>query len=93
MDKDPIVDTMRTLLTDREITIKKLSAESGVCESTIRNLFYGETKRPQHATLQAILRALGLKLEVVGINYHSKVNIIKSNITNRTMTVVPGGKR
>lgn len=59
IDKDPVIDTLRTQLTRRKVTIKDLSAASGVSQGTIRNWFYGETRRPSHATVKAVAIALG----------------------------------
>jgi len=65
LEKDPVIDTLRTQLTRKHITIKDLAATSGVSQGTIRNWFYGETKRPSHATVKAVAVAIGFvyKLE------------------------------
>jgi lambda repressor-like predicted transcriptional regulator len=68
VDKDPVIDELRTVLTKKHTTIKKLSEDSDVSKSTIRNWFYGETKRPQHAPLVAVARAMGYTLKLVRYN-------------------------
>ena len=59
IEKDPIIDLLHTQLTRKHITIKDLALSSGVSPGTIRNWFYGETKRPSHATVKAVAIALG----------------------------------
>lgn len=62
-DKDPIIDRMRTAFQDSGKTIKEVAQESGLTESTIRNWFYGDTERPQFASIQAFMHALGWSFE------------------------------
>ena len=63
--KDPVIEDLRRMLTSREITNKALAANSGRCTSTVRNIFYGETKRPQFATIQSLAMALGWRFVAV----------------------------
>jgi len=72
-DKDPIIDRVRTAAQVRcvretdhsQIDYKFLSNESGVSYSTIYKMFEGETRFPRHATVAAILGAMGLSFAVV----------------------------
>lgn len=64
IDKDPVIDALRTQLTRRKVTIKDLSYATGVSPTTIRNWFYGETRRPQHATVKAVAIALGFEYKL-----------------------------
>jgi transcriptional regulator with XRE-family HTH domain len=64
VDKDPIIDIVRTVFQASGLTYKQLAEESTVCVSTISKMFGGTTKRPQAATINAILRAMGHKLSV-----------------------------
>jgi transcriptional regulator with XRE-family HTH domain len=64
-DKDPIIDEVRTLYEEAGVNYKWISDESGVSQGTLTNWFSGTTKRPQAATINAVLRALGYKLGVV----------------------------
>jgi hypothetical protein len=61
IDKDPVIDEMRTLVKDEGL-IKKLNIVhelSGVSVSTLTNWFDGETKAPQNRTISAVATALG----------------------------------
>jgi DNA-binding phage protein len=63
VDKDPIIDRMRNISERNEIGIPRIAAQSGVSEGTIRNWFYGKTKRPQYATVAAVMIAMGYRVE------------------------------
>src|SRR5512141_1391354 len=63
IDKDPVIDQMRTLLKDEGL-MKKLELVhelSGVSTSTLKNWFEGDTKAPQYRTIAAVITALGYK--------------------------------
>lgn len=63
IDKDPVIDEMRTLVKDEGL-IKKLDIVhqlSGVSTTTLQNWFDGETKSPQNRTVSAVAGALGYK--------------------------------
>ena len=67
LDKDPIIDKIRTLIQDEGL-MKKLTLVhelSGVSTSTLINWFEGDTKCPQNRTIQAITSSLGYKMEWV----------------------------
>lgn len=57
--KDPAIDQLRTIIKDQEESYKDISAASGVSEATLYAWFHGTTRRPQHATVMAVVRALG----------------------------------
>lgn len=67
IDKDPMIDTLRTACQDMfpsaqkgsTISYGNVSAESGVSDACLRAWFEGETRRPQFATLCAVARACG----------------------------------
>ena len=65
IDKDPLIDEIRTVFEASGATYKWVHDESGVTRNTISNWFDGKTKRPQAATVNAVLRALGYKLAIV----------------------------
>jgi transcriptional regulator with XRE-family HTH domain len=67
-DKDPIIDYIRTIVNDSKMSLKRISDESGVSDNTIRMWLYGETKRPQAASINAVLMAIGYKLNISVIN-------------------------
>lgn len=64
VDKDPMIDQVRTIITDSTMTYKAIAEASGVTENTIRNWLDGATKRPQAATFNAVLRVCGYKLTI-----------------------------
>lgn len=64
VDKDPLIDYVRTIVQDSGQTLKHISEESGVSTATIANWLYGETKQPRASSVNAVLRALGYKLEI-----------------------------
>lgn len=72
-DKDPMIDIVRTVIQDSGETMKKISEDSGVNKNTIAKWLYGETRRPQAASMNAVLRALGYKLDIVPSSYTSVV--------------------
>jgi predicted transcriptional regulator len=62
IDKDPIIDQVRTVTTGMKYAM--IAEASGVTKQTIRNMLDGKTRRPQAATVNAILRACGHKLSI-----------------------------
>jgi transcriptional regulator with XRE-family HTH domain len=73
-DKDPIIDEIRTVYQESGATYKWVSDASGVTSTTLNNWFKGKTKKPQAATINAVLRALGYKLAVV--QYGEKPQVV-----------------
>jgi hypothetical protein len=65
VDKDPMIDQVRTVILDSHDTYKAIAEASGVAENTIRNWLDGATKKPQAATFNAVLRTCGYKLSIV----------------------------
>jgi hypothetical protein len=65
VDKDPMIDEIRTIVERSGASYKWVNAESGVSTQTITKWFDGGTRRPQAATMNAVLRSLGYKLGVV----------------------------
>jgi DNA-binding phage protein len=64
-DKDPIIDEVATAIKDSGVNYKWIENESGVTSATLHNWFYGSTKKPQAATINAVLHTLGYKLSLV----------------------------
>jgi|SRR5262245_1003808 len=60
-EKDPVIDKMRGPIKQSELSYAEISAKSGVSASTIYNWFEGKTRRPQYATVVAVMRVLGYK--------------------------------
>ena len=65
IDKDPIIDEIRTVYEKSGVNYKWLEDNSGVTSHTLANWFSGRTKKPQAATINAVLRAMGYKLGIV----------------------------
>lgn len=67
--KNPVIDKMRTVLQDEGMYAKnkrKLLHElSGVSLTTFDGWFEGETKDPKHATVMAVMGALGYEEQFV----------------------------
>lgn len=64
-DKDPVIDEVRTLMQATDKSYKDIHNDSGVSVSTMYNWFEGTTKRPQYATVMAVVYALGYKAKFV----------------------------
>lgn len=65
-NKDPVIDELRTLLTDAYGRVgyksyKQIEQDGGPTTACLHNWFEGETKRPQSASIEAAGRALGFK--------------------------------
>ena len=63
-EKDPIIDKIRTMVKDEKATFEMVHEASGVSVSTVRGWLLGDTRRPQHATVMAVIRGLGYDLVV-----------------------------
>ena len=64
-DKDPVIDEVRTLIQAEEFSYKDIHEASGVSVSTLYNWFEGTTKKPQYATVMAVVYALGYKSKFI----------------------------
>lgn len=64
-DKDPVIDKMRGPIKNSDLSYAQISAKSGVAVSTLYNWFEGKTKRPQYATVIAVMRVLGYREQFV----------------------------
>jgi hypothetical protein len=61
VDKDPVIDEVRTVITDEGL-FKKLGTVadlSSLSRTTLDNWFHGDTKRPQYASVMAVMLSLG----------------------------------
>lgn len=61
VEKDPEVDVFRTIYQKEHIKEDDLAAMAGLATSTVKNLFGGQTKKPQHLTYQKLATAMGYK--------------------------------
>lgn len=82
VDKDPIIDEIRTIVNESGATYAYISALSGVSSGTLVNWFSGTTKRPQAASINAVLRALGYRLEITKMrgNHGPVQNTVRRNV-------------
>lgn len=67
-NKDPIIDKVRTAVEDSGTSHRKISQDSGVSTSAMNGWFYGATRRPQFATVNAVLRSIGYDLKITRRN-------------------------
>ena len=58
-NKDPVIDRLRTIIADQDVTFTYIENKSGVTTKTLHNWFQGKTKRPMHCTVAAVASALG----------------------------------
>ena len=65
--KDPVIDQLRTIVQDTygaKIdygTLAKIEQEGGPTPTCMANWFWGKTRRPQSASVEAAGRAMGFK--------------------------------
>lgn len=67
-NKDPVIDEMRTLMQTQygngkidAKAMQEVEDDGGPTATTMRNWFYGKTRRPQNASIEAAGRAIGMK--------------------------------
>jgi hypothetical protein len=65
VDKDPIIDEIRTVFQSSGVNYAWVHENSGVAVGTLHAWFDGPTKKPQAATINAVLRSMGFKLGIV----------------------------
>lgn len=65
ISKDPEIDVWRTIWQQERLKEKDLAVLAGLSASTVKNMFGGETKRPQHATFAKLAGAMGYTYKAV----------------------------
>jgi len=70
VDKDPVIDALRTIIEDAygDIThsvLERLSYDSGVSVHCLRGWFLGETRRPFNMTVRLVLQALNCRVQII----------------------------
>jgi transcriptional regulator with XRE-family HTH domain len=65
IDKDPEIDVWRTIWQKEHLKETDLAVLAGLSASTVKNMFGGETRRPQHATFAKLAGAMGYKYQAV----------------------------
>ena len=58
-----IKERLLQLLGDKKLSIHKLSLESGVSASTIKNILYGKSVNPGIITIKMLCDGLGISLQ------------------------------
>ena len=59
VDKDPVIDVLRTAQQDAKVKPSAIATASGVSSSTLHNWWHGRTRKPQFATVVAVARSIG----------------------------------
>lgn len=61
IDKDPIMDCLRTARQDSGLSVSETAVQSNVSATTIANWEQGKTRKPQFATAAAVATVYGKK--------------------------------
>jgi hypothetical protein len=67
IDKDPVIGELRYII-EKEGLFKRLyhvATMASLNPATVKNLFYGDTRRPQNATVMALITSLGWERKFV----------------------------
>lgn len=78
-DKDPVIYEVRDAIERAGVSHNEIERRSGVTSNTLFQWFHGKTQRPQHATVRAVLRAIGYDYRLVEISHGGKVVNIGHN--------------
>ena len=81
VNKDPIIDHVRSMLDKEGASYKDVNEKSGVSTNTLYQWFDGKTKRPQYATVMAVARSLGY--DVIWAKRGGEVLKFKRNIRSK----------
>lgn len=65
IDKDPVIGLFQEAKRRSQLNLKQIAEESRVALATLRSWDSGKTRKPQHATLRAALRACGYNEQFV----------------------------
>jgi DNA-binding phage protein len=82
IDKDPVIDHVRSILDREKATYADVHAKSGVSTNTLYQWFDGKTKRPQYATVMAVARSLGYDMVLTKVGT-GKVIKFRRNIRSK----------
>ena len=75
-EKDPIIDEVATAINDCGVNYSWIQEHSGVTRATLHSWFGGKTRKPQAATINAVLHSLGYKLGIVELRETQVVHIV-----------------
>jgi transcriptional regulator with XRE-family HTH domain len=59
VDKDPVIDRVRTIINREGLKYGEIEKLSSVSSTTLHNWFEGKTRKPQYATIAAVVGAMG----------------------------------
>ena len=65
VDKDPVIDKVRTAVQMSRKSYKQIRAAGGPTPSTLYGWFDGKTRRPQFCTTAATLNSVGGRFEMI----------------------------
>lgn len=65
LNKDPVIDKMRTLIRDEGLKWSDAAKISDIAPATLDNWFRGSTRRPQFSSVAALTMSLGYTMEFV----------------------------
>ena len=63
-ERDPILDEVCRLITNSGLSAAAVAARAEITAATVNAWLSGHTKRPQNATIDAVLRALGFRRRI-----------------------------
>lgn len=82
IDKDPVVDMIRTAIHDSGRSLKDISGDSFVSSKTLSKWIYGEVKKPQSFTIFKVCKALRIRVEYVYTDSGSSV-LVKEDLIEK----------
>jgi DNA-binding phage protein len=80
VEHDPVLDAIDTIIADSGKSLTYVATNSGIARTTLDNWRLRKTKRPQFATVAAVIRACGGELTI-------------NRETKKQMLNVTGGKK
>lgn len=85
VDKDPVIDRLRTMVQREGLSYGEIGTISGVSGTTLHNWFDGQTRRPQFATVAAVASSLGYAQvfkKKKAVDYERELEKAKAEIAN-----------
>lgn len=73
IDKDPVIDELRTMMQDSDMDYEDIYEASGVRVATLKAWFEGKTRRPKSSSIEAVGRALGRKR--IWVKFNNRENL------------------
>lgn len=92
VDHDPIIDKVDTILDDEGTSLTDAAHDSGVSRSTLVNWRKRKTKRPQYATIAAVVRSQGYDFVLAKVSRSEQGggNVVElpSRMSSRGATII-----